>query len=635
MVILLVHDQPEMLAALAEGLSGQWGGTAHVALGDEAARILSGSVGPEVRVIVTVPEFAPLVADWRAGIGPVRGVFLVPGEPAAWSDRLPGELLLPAEPLPIGTLADWLRAVETPPETRPVLGDYELLEIVRENDESVTYRALQQSVQRIVALERLKSARVADPGCSEAFRAMVRAKALVAHPHIVSVYETQERDGMLFYTREWVEGDSLAALRQMGRVLAPGQVIDLLSTAAEAVAYLDAHRIPRTPLAPADVLLGRDGLSRIANIASHEQQPWTDPHEEMSAVAQAAQAVTDPASPSRELAQLWARLREAPPRGIRTWGEFRQALELARKQAEGNQPPRTSRLSAGTQAIVLQRRRRRRLLLAGILAGGAAVIFALYQYSAYWNAPEARPLDEMVEIPGGLYPYQNGEMVHVPAFWISKYEVTIAQYAAFLEVVAKTPSLIQPHPRQPKAKTSHIPPDWDKQYGAARRGGLYRGQPVDLNCPVTGVDYWDARAYAQWKGRRLPTEEEWEKAGRDGDSRRFPWGDHADARKANTGADYAAGHNQGKVDGFAGVAPVDAFAASDISHEGVVGLAGNVSEWTDSTMLHPEVLDQQVPVLRGGSYASRPMDLLQRRPAPSPEAIDPALGFRTVSDHAP
>jgi formylglycine-generating enzyme required for sulfatase activity len=625
------------------------------------------------------------VAQWRQAIGPVRAAFLAEGDLATWAARLPGELLLPAEPLPVDVIVGWVSALAAEPApaaTAPaapiaigaepsaltavsaapapdvpammaappfsaaapsaedagsgptLLGDYELLEILREDERTVTYRALQRSVQRMVVLERLRTAQAAHPNEVQAFRALVRAQAAVVHPQIAAVYEAQEQEGRLFYTREWIEGKNLALLRKQRQRLGQETLLDLLSATAEAIGWLDSHGIARRPVTPSDVVLGRDGLPRIANLAAGAAPPFQDEAGEIRGLVAATQAVLDTGRPAEHFQAVVARLNDLSPRGLKTWAEVAPALSDARRRAAEARPPHTRRLSAGTQEVVASRRWRQRSVLAAVAVTAAVAGIALFRWLPYWRAPQPRSLDEMIRIPGGSFIYQAGEMRELPEFWISKYEVTIAQYAEFLDELDRTPGNRHDHPRQPATKTSHQPADWSALLAAARTGGTWRGQRVDVNCPVTGVDYWDAWAYAHWRGRRLPTEVEWEKAARSTDGRLYPWGRDPDAPRANTGADFADGPGRGQQDGHAGWAPVDTFADTDRSPFGVVGMAGNVSEWTDSTMLHPEVLDQQVPVLRGGSYAVRPMDLTQRRPAASAEAADPATGFRTAADRA-
>jgi formylglycine-generating enzyme required for sulfatase activity len=691
MVLLVIHDQAPERQALQEALTRGGFGPCLTAAGSDETRALYRTAGPAVAVIITPAENAGLVSEWRQQVGPVRAVFLAHGDLSEWAVRLPGEMLLPVDPLPVAAVVGWVTALanENPPgapvaplaaratatvgtavsapltaggigsalaapggpkelETReagvglgsteegtPVLGDYELLEILREDDRTVTYRALQQSVQRIVLLERLRTAQAGQPDAVRAFRALVRAQAAVVHPQIAAVYEAQEHEGWLFYTREWIEGKNLAQLRKQRQRLGQEALLDLLHAAAEAVGWLDSHGIPRRSLIPSDIVLGRDGLPRIANLATGSQPDFQDEAAEIRAVMAATQGLLDTARPADEFQQLAARAQDHSPRGLHSWSEFEPAVAEARRRATESRTPHTRRLSAATQQVVARRRWRQRGILGAVAVTAALAGIALVQWMPYWQAPPARPLGEMIRIPAGSFVYQAGEMRELPEFWIGKHEVTIAQYAEFLDALAAAPTTRHDHPRQPASKKGHQPADWKALLTAARKGRTWRGQPVDVNCPVTGVDYWDAWAYTHWRGHRLPTEEEWEKAARSTDGRLYPWGREPHAPRANTGADFAEGPDRGKQDGHAGWAPVDDFADTDVSPYGVVGMAGNVSEWTDSTMLHPEVLDQQVPVLRGGSYALRPMDLTQRRPASGPEAADASTGFRTVSDRAP
>lgn len=84
--------------------------------------------------------------------------------------------------------------------------------------------------------------------------------------------------------------------------------------------------------------------------------------------------------------------------------------------------------------------------------------------------------------------------------------------------------------------------------------------------PVVGVNWFDAKAYCEWNGKRLPTEAEWEKAASGPKGNRYPWGDEFDSEKANYGK---------RLDS---TLPVDALPAG-VSYYGAHHMAGNVFEW--------------------------------------------------------
>jgi formylglycine-generating enzyme required for sulfatase activity len=132
------------------------------------------------------------------------------------------------------------------------------------------------------------------------------------------------------------------------------------------------------------------------------------------------------------------------------------------------------------------------------------------------------------------------------AYYIDTYEVSNEKYLNFV-----------------KAANHKTPTHWRGQSIAP---GLER-------FPVIGVNWFDAAKYCEWEGKRLPTEEEWEKAAKGGDDeRRYPWGNSFDYSKANLSDNPEASGNIEAVDSF----------EEGKSPYGAVNMTGNVWEWTDS-----------------------------------------------------
>ncbi len=147
--------------------------------------------------------------------------------------------------------------------------------------------------------------------------------------------------------------------------------------------------------------------------------------------------------------------------------------------------------------------------------------------------------------------------VNVGAFWISRYEVTNAQYARFLNATGKT--------KDADGRLFGTPPDLEQ------REGIWQAKPGRERHPVHAVSWFAARSYAEWAGCRLPTEAEWEKAARGVDAREWPWGG------AGAVGEFAHWGTTDPQQPFAvGSFPVDR------SPYGCMDMAGNAWEWTAS-----------------------------------------------------
>ncbi len=538
---------------------------------------------------------------------PVAGVEAVPALPAAAHDPS----TTPAEPV------DPLR--------RPtsllglILGDYEIREKRRSFETTESYLAWQISMNRPVVLERLKAQHLDDAEAKRYFRAMVRARASIGHPSIASVYEAQEtRTGEIFYTRECVQGQTLEELRATNQKVSQVSLLSLLQAIATCMGHYADKSVTREPAQPYHFRIAADGLPRLGNIAM-PNAPQVDEAEEMTKVAGWIQAVAEQPMP-QELGAVLRRMQPTAPNRLHNW---RELIRLA----EGGLAAAKSR--AGTSAATGNLRRNANTRTKWVWGGtAAAALLAVVGITAL-NREQEQETMPVSRIPG---------TTKVPAFEMDRYEVTVGQYEEFLKATESqgTTDAAQAsklnHSQQPATKTSHKPKNWEALLAAAKENGSFQNVPVSLKSPVVWVDWWDAYAYAQWKGRRLPSLEEWTLAASGHPPQPYAWGTEPNPTNANSGDDHSQDPSNpgGQADGHNYWCPVDGMP-KDRSIYGVIGLAGNVSEWVATWGQHPSVPEQQSPMYCGGSFfrKSAPLEK-QQSSAGSPQSAEPHIGFRTV-----
>lgn len=171
--------------------------------------------------------------------------------------------------------------------------------------------------------------------------------------------------------------------------------------------------------------------------------------------------------------------------------------------------------------------------------------------------------NEMQLIPGGYF-YSGDELnskkIFLDSFLIDKTPVTNNDYQKFV-----------------KTSGYHCPEYW-------KNGQIPKNKE---NHPVCDISWYDAEAYALWAGKRLPTEEEWEKAARGSDKRLYPWGNNFDINFCNI------------LRKNKDTTPVEKYPLGR-SYYGLYDMAGNVWEWTDT----PADEEKKSYIIKGGSWSN-------------------------------
>ncbi len=536
------------------------------------------------------------------------------------------------------------------------IGKYELEEYLG-GGMSEVYRARDTLIGRTVALKILTEKGRADGDVKARFLAEARTAGNISHENILGIYDFGEDDQHRpFMVMEFLHGEDLRSAIHHGRTGDLRNKLRIALEIARALQYIHSQKIVHRDLKPENVHIAQNGQVKLMDFGISKREgleltrtgfmvgtPYYMAPEQVTGGAVTAQAdvyafgvllfelitglhpiagetverifyaiLNEPLSVEalrnagapealcRLVCACAAKASSERPDGFGSiCAELERLLAAARGVAPETDPNAATVVMNAATLVMPERqpeaiaettpqppekspRRKSNWWLSSLAGIGMAILFAWHPWDM--PAPKANPQPstapalasslsmksgDMVLVPEG--PFLHGdkkEQVSLPAFYIDRTAVTNAAYQAFAEATNRA-----------------LPPDFPKD------------QP---QYPVVNVTIDDAKAFANWARKRLPSALEWEKAARGTDGRLFPWGNDPDPSRANVGTD--------------GVRPVADFTQG-ASPAGALQMIGNVREFVDET----------------GAPSAHALDYFQKKLKPPLKATDTWYQVRGLS----
>ncbi|MDR0532926.1 MAG: SUMF1/EgtB/PvdO family nonheme iron enzyme [Verrucomicrobiales bacterium] len=530
------------------------------------------------------------------------------------------------------------------------IGPYQIQNFAGQNYLGRTYQAYQAAINRDVHLTVLPL--FANDDTRTEFSNISAAWARNIFPQIYSIYEENAVDGRHYVAQEPVTNPSLLQLSLQEVHFDSRLIASILATTVKVLAHLQSKGIPYQPIRSSHITISQQGVIKLVNTALPSTSPMPDMLEELHELAK----ILHPFQPPDNA--LDPRLNQILQNMAGGLTDFNTVIDVAEKVNLELAPVKqvVERKTAVAAKQEVEKAKKSMWLVTYLsVASITILIISLLIMCIPMLFPDkfqtpGRDFSDQIKIPAGPVTYgptSNQQTAQLPEFYIDKYEVTIGQYEKFLKAldaeIKKDPEAYKKYlPPEAVAKYNFVPYDWINIKKTLRKGipqPTYGTNRVTRDTAVFNVDYFDAYAYAKWAGKRLPTELEWQRAAGGNDNFPYPWGKDYKKDYIPDNAVCNAYPDLVKAKRFLYPGPqiVDKYTA-DKSPFGVIGMAGNVSEWVSlSPELGPLTAKQEncMPI-KGANFSSPQLipNTYNRQPGMviPEDSMNNGLGFRCASD---
>ncbi|MBX2826247.1 MAG: SUMF1/EgtB/PvdO family nonheme iron enzyme [Gammaproteobacteria bacterium] len=517
-------------------------------------------------------------------------------------------------------------------------GPFQIRDFAGQSQAGQIYDAIQPAIKREVYLTVPYTH--ADEETLANFKEEAAAQAGNSSPYIYAIYEETSVLGRTVLSQEPVAGPSLFQFYLNASTFDDRLLAKILHTTAGALKHLNDSRIPHPRIKAKHITLSENGVIKIHNTALPSDSKMPDEIEEVRLLAEIVESFVDSAAETDpRLAALLAKMKNGET-------DLTSAIHTANQIDVDLAPvklvPERAQAKKAQQEVVKARKSYWIWLMIGGGSATAMLIFVIiYVMNTYVIVDKGTNFSKQFKITAGeAYNPKTKQMEQVGEFYMDEYEITIGQYEAFLKATAGKKGMFKkllPPDFSDRSKKNFIPRDWKAMIEAVKRKRAYPGlaEKINRDTPIFNIEYADAYAYAKWAGKRLPTELEWTRAASGDENFKLPWGNKPDLTKANTGADREKSERvdtYGGLDGFRGIADVNANGKTDVSPFGIKNMAGNVTEWVAISPELGPLEDEDSGAQRGGNFGSPLLMSNQKRINYPLHTRKPWLGFRCASD---